>query len=105
MRAALVNTLGESIGWMDAFIGNIPGSLGEGSTLMIILGAVMICRLVVLPLGVSWLAILLGAFLCSSIFNAVGSETNYMFSMTFILALSIRWFCFRYCIYGNRPSV
>ena len=92
-EAALVNTLGEKITWMDAFIGNIPGSLGEGSTLMIILGAVMI-----VGLGIaSWrimAGILLGAFLCSSIFNAVGSDTNYMFSMTFIWHLVLGGFAF-----------
>ena len=92
-EAALVNTLGEKITWMDAFIGNIPGSLGEGSTLMIILGAVMI-----VGLGIaSWrimAGILLGAFLCSSIFNAVGSDTNYMFSMTFIWHLVLDGFAF-----------
>lgn len=92
-KDALVNTLGEKITWMDAFIGNIPGSLGEGSTLMIILGAVMI-----VGLGIaSWrimAGILLGAFLCSSIFNAVGSDTNYMFSMTFIWHLVLGGFAF-----------
>ena len=92
-EAALVNTLGEKITWMDAFIGNIPGSLGEGSTLMIILGAVMI-----VGLGIaSWrimAGILLGAFLCSSIFNAVGSDTNYMFSMTFIWHVVLGGFAF-----------
>lgn len=92
-EAALVNALGEKITWMDAFLGNIPGSLGEGSTLMIIVGAVMI-----LALGIaSWrimAGVLLGAFVCSSLFNAVGSDTNYMFSMTFIWHLVLGGFAF-----------
>ncbi|MGY5710525.1 RnfABCDGE type electron transport complex subunit D, partial [Vibrio cincinnatiensis] len=34
----LVHTVtGETITWMDAFIGNIPGSMGEVSTLALIL--------------------------------------------------------------------
>lgn len=92
-EAALVNFAGEKITWMDAFLGNIPGSLGEGSTLMILVGAVMI-----VAMGIaSWrimAGIVVGAFLCSSLFNAIGSETNMMFSMTFIWHLVLGGFAF-----------
>ena len=78
---------------MDAFLGNIPGSMGEGSTLMILVGAVII-----IGLGIaSWrimAGVLVGAFLCSSLFNAVGSDTNMMFSMTFIWHLVLGGFAF-----------
>lgn len=33
---------GQSISWMDAFLGNIPGSIGEVSTLMILIGGAII---------------------------------------------------------------
>lgn len=92
-EAALVNFAGEKITWMDAFLGNIPGSIGEGSTLMILLGAA-----VIIALGIaSWrimAGIVVGAFLCSSLFNAIGSETNMMFSMTFIWHLVLGGFAF-----------
>lgn len=92
-EAALINTMGEQITWMDAFLGNIPGSLGEGSTLGIIIGAAFI-----LILGIaSWrimVGILVGAFICSSLFNAIGSDTNYMFSMTFIWHVVLGGFAF-----------
>ncbi len=92
-EAALVNVLGEKITWMDAFLGNIPGSIGEGSTLMILIGAAFI-----LVTGIaSWrimLGILIGAFITSSLFNAIGSDTNNMFSMSFIWHIVLGGFAF-----------
>lgn len=90
---ALINIAGEKITWFDAFLGNIPGSLGEGSTLMILVGA-----LIIIGLGIaSWrimAGILVGTFLCSSLFNAIGSDTNMMFSMTFIWHIVLGGFAF-----------
>lgn len=90
---ALINAAGDKITWLDAFLGNIPGSLGEGSTLMILVGAVII-----IGLGIaSWrimAGIVLGAFFCSSLFNAIGSDTNMMFSMTFIWHIVLGGFAF-----------
>ena len=92
-REALVNVQGEAIGWMDAFLGNIPGSIGEGSTLMIIIGAAII-----LACGIaSWrimVAILVGALLTSSLFNLIGSDTNMMFSMPFTWHIVLGGFAF-----------
>ena len=92
-EAALKNYAGESISWFDAFLGNIPGSMGEGSTLMILVGAAII-----ITLGIaSWrimAGILIGAFLTSSLFNAIGSDTNAMFSMTFIWHVVLGGFAF-----------
>jgi Na+-transporting NADH:ubiquinone oxidoreductase subunit B len=36
------NATGQPVTWFDAFIGNIPGSIGEVSTLMILLGGAII---------------------------------------------------------------
>jgi Na+-transporting NADH:ubiquinone oxidoreductase subunit B len=33
---------GSPVSWMDAFLGNIPGSIGEVSTLMILIGGAII---------------------------------------------------------------
>ncbi len=79
---ALKDASGNAISWMDAFLGNIPGCLGEGSTLMILIGA-----FIILVTGIaSWrimLAVVVGAFLTSYALNAIGSDTNQMFSMPF----------------------
>jgi len=61
--------------WMDMFMGYIPGSVGETSVLMILIGAALL-----LFTGMaSWrvmISCLLGASLMGLIFNAIGSETN-----------------------------
>ena len=68
--------------WWDAFIGNIPGSIGEVSTLAILIGGAII-----LWAGVaSWrivVGVLAGATVTSLMFNLIGSETNHMFAMPF----------------------
>lgn len=71
---------GEAITWMDAFIGNIPGSIGEVSTLALLVGAAFI----VFARIASWRIIsgvMIGMIATSSLFNLIGSDTNPMFSM------------------------
>ncbi len=62
-------------GWFDMFMGYIPGSVGETSVLMILIGAALL-----LFAGIaSWrimISCLLGAALMGLLFNAIGSETN-----------------------------
>ena len=99
---ALVNFAGEKITWMDAFLGNIPGCIGEGSTLMILIGAVII-----LVTGIAsariMLGVLIGAFLCSTMFNAIGSDTNPMFSMNFMWHLVLGGFAFGLVFMATDP--
>jgi Na+-transporting NADH:ubiquinone oxidoreductase subunit B len=67
--------------WWKAFVGLIPGSMGETSTLACLMGAVYLC---VTGIG-SWrimLSMTLGLIGLTSILNVMGSETNLMFSMT-----------------------
>ena len=80
--SALKDSAGNAINWMDAFLGNIPGSIGEGSTLMILVGALIILATGVASLRIM-VGILIGAFLTATLFNYIGSETNNMFSMPF----------------------
>jgi Na+-transporting NADH:ubiquinone oxidoreductase subunit B len=68
------------ITWNQAFLGLIPGSMGETSALACLIGAVI---LVLTGIG-SWrvmLSMLLGGAACAAFFTAVGSDTNAMFSM------------------------
>jgi Na+-transporting NADH:ubiquinone oxidoreductase subunit B len=74
-------TLTES-GWWDAFVGLIPGSMGETSTLACLIGAAI---LILTRVG-SWrtmLGITVGTFLMAGLLNAVGSDTNPMFALPF----------------------
>ena len=92
-ESALVNMAGEKITWMDAFLGNIPGCIGEGSTLMILVGAAIL-----LITGIaSWrvmAGILIGAFVTSSLFNTIGSETNLLLSMPILWHVVLGGFAF-----------
>lgn len=61
--------------WYDMFMGYVPGSVGETSVLMILIGAALL-----LFSGIaSWrimISCLLGASLMGFLFNVIGSETN-----------------------------
>lgn len=70
----------QSITWMDAFIGNVPGSIGEVSTLALLIGGAFI----VFSRIASWriiAGVMIGMIAMSSLFNFIGSDTNAMFSM------------------------
>lgn len=69
------------ITWMDAFLGFMPGSIGETSTLAILIGAVFL----LLTRIASWrimLGMVLGMAGITLLFNALGSPTNPMFSLS-----------------------
>jgi Na+-transporting NADH:ubiquinone oxidoreductase subunit B len=66
--------------WYDSFMGWIPGSMGETSTLACILGAVF---LIVTGVG-SWrimAGVLIGAFGLAGLLNGVVSDTNAVFQI------------------------
>ncbi len=68
--------------WMDHFLGFVPGSMGETSALACLIGAAV---LIISQIG-SWrtmLGVLVGTFAVSTLLNAVGSDTNPMFSVPF----------------------
>ncbi len=80
-QAALKHvSTGQPIHWMDAFLGSIPGSIGETSTLALIIGG---CIIVFARIA-SWriiAGVLIGMIATSSMFNWIGSTTNPMFAM------------------------
>ncbi|MDG3087372.1 NADH:ubiquinone reductase (Na(+)-transporting) subunit B [Vibrio hannami] len=92
--SALVNNItGETISWMDAFIGNIPGSIGEVSTLALMIGAAMIVYMGI----ASWriiAGVMIGMIATSFLFNIIGSDTNPMFSMPWHWHLVLGGFAF-----------
>lgn len=87
------HSLTVTAGWWDSFIGLIPGSMGETSTLAALIGAVI---LIATGIG-SWrimLSILVGMIGMSLIFNTVGSSTNSMFEVTPLWHLVVGGFAF-----------
>jgi Na+-transporting NADH:ubiquinone oxidoreductase subunit B len=87
------SVMAEGITWMDAFLGNIQGSVGEVSTLAIFIGgAILITTRVA-----SWrimAGVMLGMMLTSTLFNLIGSDSNPMFAMTWQWHLVLGGFAF-----------
>lgn len=92
--AHIVTTTGErSITWWDSFIGTIPGSIGETSTLACLIGAAI---LIATRIG-SWkimCGVFLGALGLSSLFYFLGSQTNPMFNVSPLWHFVIGGFAF-----------
>jgi Na+-transporting NADH:ubiquinone oxidoreductase subunit B len=68
--------------WWDAFLGFIPGSMGETSTALCLLGAVIL----VVSRIASWrtmAGVTMGSFAMASILNLIGSGTNPFFGVPF----------------------
>jgi Na+-transporting NADH:ubiquinone oxidoreductase subunit B len=81
------------LSWLDAFYGFMPGSIGETSTLAILLGG---AALLVMKIA-SWrivAGIFLGMAVLSLFFNLVGSATNPMFAVPWYWHLVLGGFAF-----------
>ncbi len=79
--------------WMTAFLGDMQGSVGETSTLAILIGGVILLYTRI----ASWrimAGVMLGMMAMSTVFNFVGSETNPMFAMPWYWHLVVGGFAF-----------
>jgi len=88
--------------WMDAFLGAIPGSIGETSTLAILLGG----ALLLVTRIASWrivLGVFLGMVAFSSLLNAVGSDSNPAFAMPWYWHLVTGGFAFGMIFMATDP--
>ncbi len=88
--------------WSDAFFGSIPGSIGETSTLFILLGLLLLLYTRV----ASWrivAGVLIGTFITSQLFNIIGSDSNPMFSLPFHWHLVIGGFAFGLAFMAVEP--
>ena len=87
---------------MDMFMGYMPGSVGETSVLMILIGAAIL-----LFTGIaSWrimLSSVIGAALMGLIFNAVGSDTNALFNFSWYEHLLVGGFAFGMVFMATDP--
>lgn len=88
--------------WMDAFLGTIQGSMGETSTLAILLGGA-----VLLVMGIASWRIVLGVFLgmvaTSLLFNSIGSDTNPLFALPWYWHLVLGGFAFGMIFMATDP--
>ncbi|MEH6501072.1 MAG: NADH:ubiquinone reductase (Na(+)-transporting) subunit B, partial [Pseudoalteromonas distincta] len=81
------------ITWLDAFVGNIHGSMGEVSTLAIFLGGAVLLTTKI----ANWrivAGVMIGMIAMSLLFNLIGSETNPMFAMPWYWHMVVGGFAF-----------
>ncbi|WP_447928806.1 MULTISPECIES: NADH:ubiquinone reductase (Na(+)-transporting) subunit B [unclassified Vreelandella] len=97
-----MDTLANTFSWTDAFFGFVPGSVGEVSTLAILVGAAVLLWTRI----ASWrimLGVFLGMVATSALFNLIGSETNPMFAMPWYWHLVIGGFAFGMVFMATDP--
>jgi Na+-transporting NADH:ubiquinone oxidoreductase subunit B len=93
---------GQPISWLDAFLGNIPGSVGEVSTLMILIGGAIILFARV----ASWrivAGVMIGMIATTYLFNIIGSSTNPLFAMPWYWHLVLGGFAFGMMFMATDP--
>lgn len=92
----------QHLSWWDAFLGRMPGSIGETSTLAILIGGVVLLGMRI----ASWrivLGVLAGMMALSSLFNFVGSDSNPMFAMPWHWHLVLGGFAFGMIFMATDP--
>jgi Na+-transporting NADH:ubiquinone oxidoreductase subunit B len=90
------------IPWMDAFTGAIPGSVGETSTLAILIGGVILLASRI----ASWriiTGVFLGMVVLSTFLNMVGSDSNLAFAMPWYWHLVTGGFAFGMIFMATDP--
>ena len=88
--------------WWEAFIGAIPGSIGETSTLAILLGGILILATRV----ASWrivTGVMIGMVFLSTLLNLVGSDSNPAFAMPWYWHLVTGGFAFGMIFMATDP--
>ncbi|GAB3290417.1 NADH:ubiquinone reductase (Na(+)-transporting) subunit B [Pseudidiomarina andamanensis] len=88
--------------WWDAFLGNIQGSMGEVSTLMILIGGLALIYFRI----ASWRivsGVFVGMVALSLLFNVIGSDTNPMFAMPWYWHLVVGGFAFGMMFMATDP--
>lgn len=79
--------------WFDLFIGTVPGSIGETSSLLIAIGGIWLLLMRI----ASWRIVLgcfIGLIFLSSLFNSIDSATNPMFAIPWYYHIVMGGFMF-----------
>ncbi len=94
--------LANNITWMDAFIGNIQGSVGEVSTIAILIGgaALMFFKIAAWRIVAG---VMVGMIATSLLFNLIGSDTNPMFDLPFWWHFALGGFAFGMMFMATDP--
>jgi len=88
-----MEALRAQMSWWDTFSGNIHGSIGETSTLAILIGGALLLYTRIAAWRIV-AGVFLGMFALSTLLNVVGSDSNPAFAMPWYWHLSVGGFAF-----------
>lgn len=97
-----LEVLQQQMTWMDAFLGNMHGSIGETSTVAILIGG----ALLLLNRIASWriiAGVMIGMIALSTLFNLIGSDTNPMFNVPWYWHMVMGGFAFGMIFMATDP--
>jgi Na+-transporting NADH:ubiquinone oxidoreductase subunit B len=97
-----MDALEQQWSWMQAFVGSVPGSIGETSTLAIFIGGILL----LLTRVASWrimAGVMIGMMGLSTLFNVVGSDSNLAFAMPWYWHLVTGGFAFGMVFMATDP--
>ncbi|MBB1487511.1 NADH:ubiquinone reductase (Na(+)-transporting) subunit B [Oceanospirillum sediminis] len=83
-----MESLAETLTWWDSFLGVMPGSMGETSTLAIMIGGGVLLATRIAAWRIV-AGVLIGLFAMSTLLNVIGSDTNPMFAMPWYWHLTL----------------
>lgn len=97
-----MEALQQQLSWWDAFVGKLPGSVGEVSAIGIFIGG----ALLLLNKIASWrivAGVMIGMVGMSTLFNLIGSDTNPMFNVPWYWHLVMGGFAFGMMFMATDP--
>lgn len=92
----------QGLSWTDAFLGFMPGSIGETSTLAIFIGGAVLLMTRIAAWRIV-AGVMLGMIALSTLFNMIGSESNPMFAMPWYWHLVVGGFAFGMIFMATDP--
>lgn len=103
VSAGGMQALGEQgLSWTDAFLGFMPGSIGETSTLAIFIGGAVLLMTRIAAWRIV-AGVMIGMIALSTLFNMIGSESNPMFAMPWYWHMVVGGFAFGMIFMATDP--
>lgn len=101
-ESGIQTVIDNGLSWMDAFLGFMQGSMGETSTLAILIGGGVMMIMGIASFRII-AGVMIGMVLTTLLFNAVGSDTNPMFAMPWYWHLVLGGFAFGMMFMATDP--
>src|SRR5690554_438759 len=92
-ESGMQSVIDNGLSWTDAFFGFMQGSMGETSTLALMIGGIVLMVMGIASYRIV-AGVMIGMVLTTLLFNAVGSETNHMFAVPWHWHLVLGGFAF-----------